>query len=425
MDMMELRRQIALNEPHLVATTPAGIASFSTDLIAPLKSCKVEFSPVQSGSGDPSPSNVRAISGWTGCNITRCGKNRLPITANMEIKSVNTGYNNTLPRDTTPGILYPNISANNYWLGTKTYAFVQEVQNGGLTFQSNDGAYGAGTFVPVIPQMTYKISYTDVNSKVQMRIGYYDINGYFTGTHRIIGNGEAFTAPGDVYNAIIVATPKKDYYNQLITISNLQVELGSTVTTYEPYTGSTIPIDWTTEAGTVYGGYVDLVNGEVVEEWGGVTLNSSMYPYISGTSYRGTTCTDAWFDASTYAWGYTTSYASLPAGNSCSDKLKLSNNAIWGSPDLYPWCYTLNSYNQIHCVFVNSVVGITDEDTNSEVKEKIKAWIDTNPIVIKYKLSDSKTTNYSITPTQLKTIRGINNVLSDANGDITVSYWKH
>ena len=31
--------------------------------------------PVQSGSGDPSPSNVRPITGWTGATLTRCGKN--------------------------------------------------------------------------------------------------------------------------------------------------------------------------------------------------------------------------------------------------------------------------------------------------------------------------------------------------------------
>ena len=36
------------------------------------------LAPVQSGSGDPSPDNVRPISGWTGVGLTRCGKNLLP-----------------------------------------------------------------------------------------------------------------------------------------------------------------------------------------------------------------------------------------------------------------------------------------------------------------------------------------------------------
>lgn len=35
----------------------------------PAKSLVVAINPVQSGSGDPSPDNIRPISGWTGCNV--------------------------------------------------------------------------------------------------------------------------------------------------------------------------------------------------------------------------------------------------------------------------------------------------------------------------------------------------------------------
>lgn len=35
------------------------------------------LAPVQAGSGDPSASNIRAISGWTGAKLMRCGKNLL------------------------------------------------------------------------------------------------------------------------------------------------------------------------------------------------------------------------------------------------------------------------------------------------------------------------------------------------------------
>lgn len=36
----------------------------------PLKSCVVRIEPVQEGTGDPSPDNVRPIKGWTGCTLT-------------------------------------------------------------------------------------------------------------------------------------------------------------------------------------------------------------------------------------------------------------------------------------------------------------------------------------------------------------------
>ena len=57
--------------------TPGNPCTFETDVAKALKQCKVNFTPVQSGSGDPSPDNVRPISGWSGLNVTHCGQNLL------------------------------------------------------------------------------------------------------------------------------------------------------------------------------------------------------------------------------------------------------------------------------------------------------------------------------------------------------------
>ena len=49
---------------------PTGaISSFNDGTANPLTKLKIAINPVQAGSGDPSPSNPRAISGWTGANI--------------------------------------------------------------------------------------------------------------------------------------------------------------------------------------------------------------------------------------------------------------------------------------------------------------------------------------------------------------------
>lgn len=62
----------AINDkaPVIIDTASGSIASFSdgADNI-PVKDLTVGIEPVQSGSGDPSPSNIRPISGWTGANI--------------------------------------------------------------------------------------------------------------------------------------------------------------------------------------------------------------------------------------------------------------------------------------------------------------------------------------------------------------------
>lgn len=55
------------------------------------KSCEVTFSPIQSGSGEPSPSNVRPISGRDSLSLTRTGKNVLEnnaTTSRSDRKSV-------------------------------------------------------------------------------------------------------------------------------------------------------------------------------------------------------------------------------------------------------------------------------------------------------------------------------------------------
>ena len=73
-----------------------------------------------------------------------------------------------------------------------------------------------------------------------------------------------------------------------------QLESGSTATTYEPYNpqSQTIQVSWQTEAGEVYGGYVDLVSGELTVTDG----------YIA--SYNGETLPSTWIsDRDTYAEG--------------------------------------------------------------------------------------------------------------------------
>ena len=53
-----------------IANTPTDIASFADGTANPMPSLEISIEPVQSGSGDPSPSNVRPISGWSGAQIT-------------------------------------------------------------------------------------------------------------------------------------------------------------------------------------------------------------------------------------------------------------------------------------------------------------------------------------------------------------------
>lgn len=68
MDLMDYRRKIIANSPHLMSAEGA-VVSFADGADLPLKSLIVDIDPVQSGSGDPSPTNIRPISGWNAVNV--------------------------------------------------------------------------------------------------------------------------------------------------------------------------------------------------------------------------------------------------------------------------------------------------------------------------------------------------------------------
>lgn len=67
------KQRFKANEPYLQTAT-GNVANFTTDMVAPLKECKINFLPIQA-SGTPSPDNVLPITGWTECDLWKTGKN--------------------------------------------------------------------------------------------------------------------------------------------------------------------------------------------------------------------------------------------------------------------------------------------------------------------------------------------------------------
>ena len=66
------------DKADVITTSASGNPVVITDgSPSPVVDLTIGIEPVQSGTGDPSPSNIRPISGWTGANITHIGKNLL------------------------------------------------------------------------------------------------------------------------------------------------------------------------------------------------------------------------------------------------------------------------------------------------------------------------------------------------------------
>lgn len=161
------------------------------------------FAPKQDGSGDPSPTNIRAISGWTGAKLTKCGKNLCPGFESG-------GYDN----------------------------------NTGTTFDSAN--YYRTKKIPITEGATY--THSTNKGWNPNDIHFWDKNEAHLGHYASISALNDRPA-GAAYVAF-------NYYEQEITW--VQLELGSTATAYEPYQGKTFSA---TFGQTVYGGTLNWNTG--------------------------------------------------------------------------------------------------------------------------------------------------------------------
>ena len=236
MGLIDIRHRIALNTPHK-ETASGAIASFSTDLSAPA-AVVADITAVQEGSGDPSPSNVRSISGWTGANVVRTGRNLLD-------GSKRYAYSST--------IVYVGQDENGYktFLSAGTYTlkvqFLNSVHYGAFYEEkANPGTATIWTGNSVLTEKTFTIDKT----------GWYKFWFYKSGG---------------------VSSDN---------IGNVWLVHGSEAGEYTPFVANTVyPISWQTAAGTVYGGTLDTVTGVLTVDRALVSVDGTGWSE-SGTSQK-------------------------------------------------------------------------------------------------------------------------------------------
>ena len=72
MGVMDLRRDILLNEPHLETVTGNGV-SFVADRVADIQRCRADLTAYQTGTGTPSPTNIRPVVGYKNFSVFHSG----------------------------------------------------------------------------------------------------------------------------------------------------------------------------------------------------------------------------------------------------------------------------------------------------------------------------------------------------------------
>lgn len=188
--------------------------------------CKVSWEPVQDGSGDPSPDNVRPIKGRNSVMVIRCGENLL----NSSPENIENGiYENGEKVD---GIgrqqraLQPiKIEPGQYLIFTTFYSINL---NARATFLTGDNKYLSDTAL-------FYNAPTKIPEKARSLLLHSSTEG-FIGTNPMLIVGT--TAP----------------------------------TAYAPYTGQTSTL---TLPRTIYGGTVDAVTGDGQETWDLLTLTGT------------------------------------------------------------------------------------------------------------------------------------------------------
>lgn len=255
------------------------------------------------------------------------------------------------------------------------------------------GYYRSANYIPCLPNTKYYFKFP-----VQMNILYYDANKTYTSHYTSKLNNAEVTPENAFYmrfrNGTANAwTPSS---TDEICINLFDEDKDGT---YEPYSGSTTSISWQTEAGTVYGGTLDVTTGLLTVTHAKVSLNGTQ-----SMSY--TAANNVNINAS--VWD-----APMKSGTFYSDPKvmvsrvpKVNTSAALG---------LLVGYNNQYMYLYHA-----NELPNVSSGATLITYLQSNPIDVTYPLATPLT--YQLTPTQVTSLLGENNIWSDT-GDTKVRFY--
>lgn len=209
--------------------------AFNTNVAKALTGFTIPFLPVQSGTGDPSPENIRPISGWTGLTAWRTGKNLLP-----NLKCIN---NNNVFFGTSE---MNGVNTHSITLPSGTYTLTVETRDG---TDSNLYVAKVGVVLFMARKLNTKTLMFTIEETTALRIWAYK-SGYID-----VGTG---------------------------AITSFQLEPGETASSYAEYTGESYPVTFP-DGQTIYGGTLDAVSRVLTVTQAMKDLGSLNYTMQSGS----------------------------------------------------------------------------------------------------------------------------------------------
>lgn len=355
----DLRDRIEDTKLNATLSTPTPIVSFPDGAPYPM-GLQIAIDPVQSGSGDPSPSNVRPITGWTGANVTVAGKNLISELEQGNINSKGADTSNANRVRTNWIKVEPNTE---YMFSAKIGENTTQVTL--LGFKNKDAG----------EDYTQYIEYSSVPL--------------------------SFTTSSEVnYLRLVVKTDPAG----AITPADVtaQLEEGATATEYSTLANE-YPITFPTSAGTVYGGNLTVNpdgTGELVVEKGCDELTE-----VSQLS------------SFTYSAEYG-SYAYMMLGHNI---LPNANQVHIISSKCFPVSYNDRAVDKDRVYArTNGVQIVVRASSSTDITTIEDLFARFEDAVFVYDLATPIT--YSLTPGQVLSLLGQNNVLADTGKIQSLSY---
>lgn len=209
------------------------------------------WEPTQAGSGEPSPDNIRPISGRQTVKVERCGENL---------------------------ILYPY----QYSLQERNGLVIVPQQDGSVII---NGTATADTWYVLEAGLQNRLPLNTVMSLSGCPAGGSTRTGYYIGLYlggvwysdSGNGNTNVVCKTRDIISRIELSVIKGTVCKNLTFWPKL--EIGDKITPYRKYQGDTLDLQL---PGTVYGGSVDAVTGDSTSKWGFVTLDGTEAWTVSG-----------------------------------------------------------------------------------------------------------------------------------------------
>ena len=372
----------AVNKTLPIDTASGAIASFEDGANnALVEDLTVSIVPKQAGSGTPSPSNVRAISGFTKATVKRAGKNILPFPYTNG-SSTSSGVTRTVNDDGT-------ISLSG--TATATFSFI----------------YTSNLMETIKPDVGDVLIFTDGLT--------YASNRY---SRLLWADNNYGIGPLDSGSYVLTITQEhldRGVYFGLRVNSGANCD-GLTVKPmvrvygddeYEPYAIQTYEVSFGS-AGTVYGGTLDVTTGVLTVEWFGVTCDGTTETWAmagSGSQQR--------FQLQIQANGWPLPGENLSVNAVCSHLVY--NAAIYSAFGNFRLGGTVGSTRFLIC---------GDNEQHFASLAEVTAWVaqqysNGTPLTFAYRMAES--IEYNLTPTEVRTLLGANNIWSDT-GDTTVEY---